>query len=50
MSGNKAAVLTLLIRLPSGDEEYAPPGQQGIAVGSALVTIGRYYAYFISLQ
>ncbi|XP_070211800.1 attractin-like protein 1 isoform X1 [Littorina saxatilis] len=37
---NKAAILTLLIQLPFGDSDYAPSGQSGMAVGSALVSIG----------
>lgn len=39
--GNKAAVLSLLVRLPTGDELYTPAGQSaGLAVASALVTLG----------
>lgn len=37
----KAAVLSLIFRLPCGDEDYAPPGQPGIAVGSTLVSLGN---------
>ncbi|CAG5115664.1 unnamed protein product [Candidula unifasciata] len=40
LSDHKAAILTLLIQLPTGDLEYAPSGQSGLAVGSALVSIG----------
>ncbi|XP_025093871.1 attractin-like isoform X2 [Pomacea canaliculata] len=40
LSGSKAAVLTLLIQLPFGDGEFAPSGQSGMAVGSALIAIG----------
>ena len=39
--GHKAAVLTLLVQLPFGDSEFAPSGQSGMAVGSALVCIGE---------
>ncbi|XP_063985474.1 attractin-like protein 1 isoform X1 [Diachasmimorpha longicaudata] len=40
-SGNRAAVLSLLVRLPTGGEPYTPAGQSaGLAVASALVTLG----------
>lgn len=39
--GNKAAVLSLIVRLPTGDEDYTPPGQSGIAIASTLVTLGN---------
>ncbi|KAG7200810.1 hypothetical protein KM043_003181 [Ampulex compressa] len=39
--GNRAAVLSLLVRLPTGGEVYTPLGQSaGLAVASALVTLG----------
>ena len=39
--GNRAAVLSLLVRLPTGGEPYTPEGQSaGLAVASALVTLG----------
>ncbi|XP_029172341.1 attractin-like protein 1 isoform X2 [Nylanderia fulva] len=39
--GNRAAVLSLLVRLPTGGEPYTPTGQSaGLAVASALVTLG----------
>ncbi|XP_043267343.1 attractin-like protein 1 isoform X2 [Venturia canescens] len=39
--GNRAAVLSLLVRLPTGGESYTPTGQgAGLAVASALVTLG----------
>ncbi|XP_012260217.2 attractin-like protein 1 isoform X2 [Athalia rosae] len=39
--GNRAAVLSLLVRLPTGGEAYTPAGQSaGLAVASALVTLG----------
>ncbi|KAL0276657.1 UNVERIFIED_CONTAM: hypothetical protein PYX00_004182 [Menopon gallinae] len=40
-SGNRAAVLSLLVRLPTSDELYAPSGQSGLAIASALVTLGN---------
>ena len=40
MFGSKSAVLSLIIQLPCGDEDYTPPGQTGLCVGSALVTLG----------
>ncbi|XP_035739558.1 attractin-like protein 1 isoform X1 [Vespa mandarinia] len=40
-SGNRAAVLSLLVRLPTGGEPFTPAGQSaGLAVASALVTLG----------
>lgn len=40
--GNRAAVLSLLIRLPTGGEPYTTRGQSaGLAVASALVTLGN---------
>ena len=38
--GNRAAVLSLIVRLPTGGKPYAPPGYTGIAVASSLVTLG----------
>ena len=39
--GNKAAVLSLIVRLPTGGAAYAPSGCTGMAVASALVTLGN---------
>ena len=39
--GNRAAVLSLIVRLPTGGKLYAPPGYTGIAVASSLVTLGK---------
>ncbi|XP_034232301.1 attractin isoform X1 [Thrips palmi] len=40
--GNRAAVLSLLIRLPTGSEVFTPQGQSaGLAIASALVTLGN---------
>uniref|UniRef100_A0A6Q2YRG6 Attractin-like 1b n=1 Tax=Esox lucius TaxID=8010 RepID=A0A6Q2YRG6_ESOLU len=36
-SGGKAAVLTVLLCLPSGPSGLPPPGQSGIAIASALI-------------
>ncbi|XP_030564001.1 attractin-like protein 1 [Drosophila novamexicana] len=41
-NGNRAAVLSLLVRLPTGGLSHAPAGQSaGLAVASALVTLGN---------
>ncbi|XP_017778729.1 PREDICTED: attractin-like protein 1 [Nicrophorus vespilloides] len=41
-SGNKAAVLSLLVRLPTGGEPYTVRGQSaGLAIASTLVTLGN---------
>ncbi|CAG0899948.1 unnamed protein product, partial [Cyprideis torosa] len=39
-ANGKAAVLSLLVRLPTGDESYAPRNTAGVCVGSALVSLG----------
>ncbi|CAH0555288.1 unnamed protein product [Brassicogethes aeneus] len=40
--GNRAAVLSLLVRLPTGGEAYTARGQSaGLAIASALVTLGN---------
>ncbi|XP_015904894.1 attractin-like protein 1 isoform X2 [Parasteatoda tepidariorum] len=39
-SGGKAAVLSLIVRLPPGEEEYTPAGQSGLGIASALVSLG----------
>ena len=45
LHNQKAAVLSLFIQLPCGDEEWSPPGSTGLAIGSALVSIGIIYLY-----
>jgi len=40
-AANRAAVLTLLVRMPTGGNSYAPPGIPGIALASSLVTLGN---------
>ncbi|XP_060527876.1 attractin-like protein 1 isoform X2 [Cylas formicarius] len=41
-AGSRAAVLSLLIRLPTGGEPYTVKGQSaGLAIASALVTLGN---------
>ena len=48
LSCHKAAVLTVLVKMPTGDDEFSPPDQSGIAIGSALVVLGLLAArYFI---
>ena len=56
LSRQKAAVLTLVMRLPTGDDDVTPSGQSGIALASTLVTLGRsgfvtirfdHYRYFV---
>lgn len=39
-SGGKAAVLSLIVRLPPGEGQYTPPGQSGLGIASALVSLG----------
>ncbi len=40
---HKSAVLSLVIQLPCGDDDYTPYGQTGLAIGSALVSLGMYH-------
>ncbi|KAK9729796.1 Laminin EGF domain [Popillia japonica] len=41
-NGNRAAVLSLLVRLPTGGEPYVSKGQSaGLAIASSLVTLGN---------
>ena len=37
---NRAAVLSLIVRMPTGGKAYAPNGYTGIAIASSLVTLG----------
>ena len=40
--GNRAAVLSLVVRLPTGGKPFTPNGYTGIAVASSLVTLGTF--------
>merc|ERR1740128_259046 len=40
-AGNRAAVLSLIVRLPTGGHSYSPHGVPGVAVASSLVTLGN---------
>ncbi|KAK2177373.1 hypothetical protein NP493_601g02014 [Ridgeia piscesae] len=42
MMNHKAAALSLLIRMPTGDDDYTPPGVSGLCIGTALVTLGSH--------
>ena len=44
--GNRAAVLSLIVRMPTGGKPYTPNGYTGIAIASSLVTLGKYFFYF----
>ena len=39
--GNRAAVLSLIVRMPTGGKPYTPNGYTGIAIASSLVTLGK---------
>jgi len=39
--GNRAAVLSLIVRMPTGGKPYTPNGYTGIAIASSLVTLGN---------
>uniref|UniRef100_A0A7N8Y458 Attractin-like 1b n=1 Tax=Mastacembelus armatus TaxID=205130 RepID=A0A7N8Y458_9TELE len=40
-AGGKAAVFTVLMRLPSGPSDLPPPGQSGLIIASALIDISQ---------
>jgi len=39
--GNRAAVLSLIVRMPTGSCSYSPAGLPGVAIASSLVTLGN---------
>uniref|UniRef100_A0A6B0VI15 Putative attractin and platelet-activating factor acetylhydrolase n=1 Tax=Ixodes ricinus TaxID=34613 RepID=A0A6B0VI15_IXORI len=39
-ASGKAAVLSLIVRLPTGGQEHTATGQSGLAIASALVSLG----------
>ncbi|XP_078717801.1 attractin isoform X3 [Lampetra fluviatilis] len=41
-AGNRAAIYSVLVRLPRGLNACPPPGQSGLALASALVDISHY--------
>ena len=43
LAGGKSAILSLVMRLPTGDEDWTPPGQSGVCMASTLVCLGGYY-------
>lgn len=38
----KAAVMSLIVQLPTGEDEWTPNGASGVAIASALVTVGHH--------
>ncbi|CAC5410801.1 Attractin,Attractin-like protein 1 [Mytilus coruscus] len=42
LSGHKAAILSLIVLLPTGDEDLTPSGSSGVAIASALITMGHH--------
>ncbi|UYV73510.1 ATRN [Cordylochernes scorpioides] len=42
LADNRAAILSLILVLPSGDDCYTPVGQSGLAIASALVSLGGF--------
>ena len=42
LHNQKAAVVSLFVQLPGGDEDFTPSGTSGLAIGSALISIGKY--------
>ena len=42
LSGHKAAVLSLVVLLPTGEKDLTPSGCSGVAVASTLITMGLY--------
>ena len=47
---NRAAVLSLIVRMPTGGKAYAPNGYTGIAIASSLVTLGLLIEFITVLQ
>ena len=47
--GNRAAVLSLIVRMPTGGKPYTPNGYTGIAIASSLVTLGNYITITVNL-
>ena len=47
---NRAAVLSLIVRMPTGGKSYAPNGYTGIAIASSLVTLGMIFFFKFSRQ
>lgn len=46
----KAAVMSLIVQLPTGEDEWTPNGASGVAIASALVTVGKGYVLVYSLN
>merc|ERR1711894_47547 len=46
--GNRAAVLSLIVRMPTGGKPYTPNGYTGIAIASSLVTLGMKLCIFLN--
>ncbi|XP_061186273.1 attractin-like protein 1 isoform X2 [Saccostrea echinata] len=42
LNHQKAAVISLIVQLPTGDDEWTPNGASGVAIASALVTVGHH--------
>lgn len=41
LHNQKAAVVSLFVQLPGGDEDFTPSGTSGLAIASALISIGH---------
>ncbi|KAK3590248.1 hypothetical protein CHS0354_041323 [Potamilus streckersoni] len=41
LHNQKAAVISLFVCLPTGDSDWSPSGQSGLAIASTLVTLGH---------
>lgn len=41
----KAAVMSLIVQLPTGEDEWTPNGASGVAIASALVTVGKGFIW-----
>ncbi|XP_056005895.1 attractin-like protein 1 isoform X1 [Ostrea edulis] len=42
LNHQKAAVISLIVQLPTGEDEWTPNGASGVAIASALVTVGHH--------
>ena len=47
LHNQKAAVVSLFVQLPGGDEDFTPSGTSGLAIGSALISIGKFGLRFL---
>ena len=47
MTGGRAAIVSLMMRLPCADEPYTPPGVTGVTIATSLVLLGQSLLYYM---